>query len=318
VKIGQEVLAIGSPLALEATATTGIVSGLRNVNGTSLVQTSAAISPGSSGGPLLNLRGEVLGVIRSSLVDAQNLNFAVSGVHIQPLLNGAATPTPFPAVEVQTSRKVAADKYDYSRMEADQLQMNALAEQVDRLDTASEKVQLLRHTLMDTTVSLATRATAEMLLGAEYVVLRKTDEALESFEAALTDELNAHIHIEGLYRRLCDVYLYYKRSYEALDMCKAAVAEAKRSDTPADPQVNLAGSWAFLGRAYKSVDRYSEAIDAYNSALAVDPDNGIANGDLVIIARSRHDPNLLNQLYDRLKTGNEALWRELFPNGKPE
>lgn len=68
-RVGQKVLAIGNPFALERTLTTGIVSGLgRPVKTESglvireMIQTDASINPGNSGGPLLNTRGEIIGV----------------------------------------------------------------------------------------------------------------------------------------------------------------------------------------------------------------------------------------------------------------
>jgi len=65
----------GSPEGLEASFSSGIVSAVRE--GAGLIQTDAAISPGSSGGPVVNRRGEVIGVTASTLVVGQNLNFAV-------------------------------------------------------------------------------------------------------------------------------------------------------------------------------------------------------------------------------------------------
>ena len=72
-QIGDRVIAIGSPLAIKNTLSDGIISGIRN----GLIQTSAPISPGSSGGPLFNKRGEVVGIIVAQINGAQNLNFAV-------------------------------------------------------------------------------------------------------------------------------------------------------------------------------------------------------------------------------------------------
>ena len=67
--VGQRVLAIGNPYGLEATLTTGIISGLNrsleNSDGTTMegaIQTDAMLAPGNSGGPLLNQAGEVIGV----------------------------------------------------------------------------------------------------------------------------------------------------------------------------------------------------------------------------------------------------------------
>lgn len=88
VKQGQRVIAIGNPLGLERTVSEGLVSALRVIEGTRYMQISVPISPGSSGGPLLNLNGEVIGITTAGIVDegAQNLNFAVPSNYIEPLL----------------------------------------------------------------------------------------------------------------------------------------------------------------------------------------------------------------------------------------
>ena len=73
VQVGDKVIAIGSPLALQNTLSDGLVSGIRN----GVIQTSTPISPGSSGGPLLNIHGEVVGIAVAGIMTAENLNFAV-------------------------------------------------------------------------------------------------------------------------------------------------------------------------------------------------------------------------------------------------
>ncbi len=75
VAVGDDILVAGNPEGLEASFSKGIVSGIRS--GSGLIQMDAAISPGSSGGPVVNQRGEVIGLAVSSLVEGQNLNFAV-------------------------------------------------------------------------------------------------------------------------------------------------------------------------------------------------------------------------------------------------
>lgn len=81
-KPGQPVCVIGSPLSLEGTVSTGVVSALRNVGGTDVVQITAPISPGSSGSPVLDATGKVIGVATMSVKDGQNLNMAVSSQYI--------------------------------------------------------------------------------------------------------------------------------------------------------------------------------------------------------------------------------------------
>ena len=73
---GQAVVAIGNPEGLQNTVSTGVVSGLRVIDNQSLIQFTAPIASGSSGGALFNKKGEVIGVTSSS-IDEGNLNFAV-------------------------------------------------------------------------------------------------------------------------------------------------------------------------------------------------------------------------------------------------
>ena len=88
VRVGQEVLAIGSPLGIENTVTRGIVSGIRRVGTVTLLQTDAAVNPGNSGGPLLNRQGQVVGITTLKLSRAEQMSFAVAIDHALPLLEG--------------------------------------------------------------------------------------------------------------------------------------------------------------------------------------------------------------------------------------
>ncbi len=85
-QVGQEILAIGHPQGLERTLSTGVISGIRQKDSTRVYQITAPISPGSSGGPILNAKGEILGLAAFYAVDGQNLNFAVPVSYIQELL----------------------------------------------------------------------------------------------------------------------------------------------------------------------------------------------------------------------------------------
>ncbi len=69
---GEDILVIGNPRGLESTVTQGIVSALRDP----MIQIDAAVSPGNSGGPVLNRRGEVLGIATQKVPDCENCNFA--------------------------------------------------------------------------------------------------------------------------------------------------------------------------------------------------------------------------------------------------
>ncbi len=79
VSVGEHVVAIGSPLGLEGTVSDGVISAIRDIGYRKLIQTTAPASHGNSGGPLLNMGNQVVGVVALgiSLELGQNLNFAV-------------------------------------------------------------------------------------------------------------------------------------------------------------------------------------------------------------------------------------------------
>lgn len=91
--IGQEVLAVGYPFGIGKTATRGIISGMERIVPfstsswmTPFIQTDAAISPGNSGGPLVNRCGEVIAVNTLGSTEGQNLNFSIPIELVQELL----------------------------------------------------------------------------------------------------------------------------------------------------------------------------------------------------------------------------------------
>jgi S1-C subfamily serine protease len=84
-KVGEPVYAIGAPHGLSASLSNGLVSSFRQDEGQFLIQITAAVAPGSSGGPLLNNQGQVVGVTTSRLKEG-GFGFAVGASDIQHLL----------------------------------------------------------------------------------------------------------------------------------------------------------------------------------------------------------------------------------------
>ncbi len=111
-KVGQKVIAIGNPFALERTMTTGIVSGLgrpiqesKNVIIRNMIQTDAAINPGNSGGPLLDTKGKMIGI--NTMIISNSGSSAGVGF----------------AVPVSTARRVVNDLLRYGKVRRGTLQI---------------------------------------------------------------------------------------------------------------------------------------------------------------------------------------------------
>jgi hypothetical protein len=84
--IAERVVVIGSPMGLELTVSEGIVSSVREIPDLGkILQISAAISPGSSGGPVVNMKGQVIGIVSFYLIKGQNLNFAIPAKYLLDL-----------------------------------------------------------------------------------------------------------------------------------------------------------------------------------------------------------------------------------------
>lgn len=122
--IGQEVLAIGSPFGLEASVTRGIVSGVNRSMPTEAgftiadaIQTDAAVNPGNSGGPLVDLDGRTLGVVRSA--SGENIGFAISAALVDrvvpSLVETGSYAHPFLGIRLVTVSPAVARANDLER-----------------------------------------------------------------------------------------------------------------------------------------------------------------------------------------------------------
>jgi S1-C subfamily serine protease len=112
-EIGEKVYAIGNPKGLSGTISEGIVSGIRDLENKKLIQITAPISPGSSGGPVLNNKGEVIGVAVGTLASGQNLNFVIPSSMVNSLMQkGQVTLTALNVPKGSTDPKTEAKEID--------------------------------------------------------------------------------------------------------------------------------------------------------------------------------------------------------------
>jgi hypothetical protein len=97
--VADKVYAIGNPRGLEGTFSEGLVSSIRRGDGAAMLQITAPISQGSSGGPVFDDRGRVVGVAVGMLEAGQNLNFAIPADYLEALLAGVGSPVPLADLE---------------------------------------------------------------------------------------------------------------------------------------------------------------------------------------------------------------------------
>ena len=84
--VGDDVYVVGNPLGLEGTFSEGIISGIRSIDADSVLQMTAPIFPGSSGGPVMNSSGAVIGISVATFQEGQNLNLAVPVRYLSRLI----------------------------------------------------------------------------------------------------------------------------------------------------------------------------------------------------------------------------------------
>ncbi len=109
-RIGDKVYALGNPFGLEGTLSEGIVSGIRKIEDDTLLQITAPISSGSSGGPVLSADARVIGVAVATFRVGQNLNFAIPATYVARLMTNTCHLAKFSAV-TDTGDKSAVERH---------------------------------------------------------------------------------------------------------------------------------------------------------------------------------------------------------------
>lgn len=133
---GETIIAFGSPTGLENTMSQGIVSNVRENSGTKWIQFTASTSPGSSGGPIVNMKGEVVGIVtlikvwaasQTSLpTPTQNLNFGIAGEHLTNLKPQACSP--LSEITIEAARDEQRTKEDNDKRDNELARVRAHAE----------------------------------------------------------------------------------------------------------------------------------------------------------------------------------------------
>lgn len=109
--MGEPVVIVGSPRGLGGTVTAGILSSVRDTgDGFKVLQTDAAVNPGNSGGPLINTKGQAVGVVSFKLRSSEGLNFAIPINYVSGMLNELHEPMSLEQMRKSLNAKSGSDK----------------------------------------------------------------------------------------------------------------------------------------------------------------------------------------------------------------
>jgi tetratricopeptide (TPR) repeat protein len=307
-KIGEAVYAIGSPQGLELSISDGIVSQLRGAT-PPIIQTTAAISHGSSGGGLFDTEGRLVGITTFYLEGGQSLNFALPVewlAEIKPgktqAVKGSSHANWMAKVVALQETKDWQGLLDWCRQWSradpeDYLAWYSLGFAYAKLNRVTDKIEAYR---------MAVRIKPDFpeawyALGNTYGELKRYTDAIEAYRTAL--------RIKPDY---AEAWNNLGLDYGNLSQYNNAI-EAYRTSLRIKP--GNAGTWSNLGVVYRKINRYNDAIEAYRMALRIEPDSVEAWNNLAIsYALSgnrgaaleavnelrRYDPQQADKLYDAI------------------
>jgi tetratricopeptide (TPR) repeat protein len=230
-KVGVPVYAVGAPKGLELSLSDGIVAQLRG-GPPPFIQTTAAISPGSSGGGLFDGEGRLVGLTTLYIEGGQNLNFAMPVEWIG---------------EIKPGRKLAAEGRSWTEWEKRSVALEKLKDWQGMLEWCLKWKK-----------SEPENDDAWYGLGIAYRELKRYDDAIDAYRQALRinpEDANA-------WNNLGDAYDKLNRYNDAIDAYRQALR--------INPENAFA--WNNLGNIYNKLKLYNDAIDAYRQALHINPE----------------------------------------------
>jgi len=267
-EVGEKIIVIGNPLGFEQTVSDGIISAVRDIPGLGkIIQMTAPISPGSSGSPVLNMKGAVIGLATLQSIEGQNLNFVVPSERIAKLTQKER------AISVKQEKNeiaewkqseeglcyfgmvfIIAEDYEKALAYFEKAHKNN-ADSVDAYFYIGYCNSSLGHynEAMEAYKEVVSLRPDEVAaynnLGSVYVKLDRYAEAIESFKKAISIMPNDF----GVYYNLGIVYDKLNQSTGAIESYKKAISL----------KPDLAEAYLGLGAVYGNLGRDNEAIEAY-------------------------------------------------------
>ena len=280
VHLGATVHVFGYPKESEGTSSDGTISSPREVGNQTLLQMTAPISPGGSGGPVLNEKGEVIGLAFATLEDGQNLNWAIPSNHLKALISKSDTVKPL----TQENQSVSAETYFYRGNEKYLMRIYQ-----DAITAYNEAIRL------------------QPDFANAYVNKGLAKEKLGQYESAIMDYSSA-IEIDptlaGAYNNRGSAQRKLGQHFLALEDLNTAIQ--------LDP--HYVKAYVNRGNAKNSLGHPNEALEDFDTALDLDPSSaeaynnrGIAKAALMQLPDAIKDfdisielnPELANAYYSR-------------------
>ena len=347
---GESIVVIGNPYGLEGSVSNGIVSAVREISGYGkIIQITASISPGSSGSPVVNMAGQVIGIATLQAAEGQNLNFAVPAERIGQLKINDLQSFSSLSAESQKNKHSAAERL-YSQGVA-QLSRDDYARALPYFEKATEADAnyaeawyqagycygvLGRHAealkASRQAAKLRPEWTATFVnIGASSYALGQYKEAVEAYQRAIRlDDSNADIQYSlGLtfnkMNRSAEEILAYRRAktikpdhVNAIEKLGLALFKQQRyADAAAEfDQLKIykpdAKTYNYLGECYLEIGKYEESIEALNSALGYNPDFDKARYNLGRAYIKQSNPEMAQVQYEILKNSRSDWADRLF------
>jgi tetratricopeptide (TPR) repeat protein len=243
-EIAERIVVVGSPMGLEQTVSEGIVSSLREVPVIGPVfQMSAPISPGSSGSPVVNARGQVLGIATFQFVQGQNLNFAVTAQQMTALRAFDAPLT--------------VSGWTFARLGGAPRMAEELCQQGFKFSIGGEDKLALEY-FRRATETDPNDSEAWGGLGACYAGMNAPEEAVTAFRQAV----QANPRDEMARFRLANFYGRIGRHAEAIAVYQEALAINPRFEA----------AYFNLGLILVGSGHYAEGKDAFEAVTRINPE----------------------------------------------
>jgi tetratricopeptide (TPR) repeat protein len=280
---GERILVIGSPLGLEQTISDGIVSAIREIPGHGkVVQITAPISSGSSGSPVVNTKGEVVGIATFLVREGQNLNFAIPQERLAKLSAGNGD-----GLAEWTAKILAAREVSVKKILVDGINFMISRDYEKALACCEEALKID-----------PSRSGTYCAIGECHFHLTHYQEAIEAYKQAIRFKPDS----AEAYFGLGDSNSLLSRFQEAIEACQEAIRI----------KPDYAEAYIQLGYCYCQLELVREAVAAYKQAIRIKPDHAYAHYFLSLAYMQRGDKRSAMDEYEILKELDADLANELL------